>query len=110
MNLRSVTAKALVCAAVVAAAVPTVAGQAYAGGNGNTNGSCGTGFTLSTVSDLAADAYTWYGGDLQQWTAYLAGVDKNGDGSLCWHYIGKTCPCGANDLVVVDDNAEGAVG
>ena len=110
MNVRKLATKGLLCAAVAVGTLPITAVQAFAGGNGNgnLNGGCGTGFTASTITELANYAATTYAAEdpnVADWVAAFGGLDKNGDGSLCWHPTGRLCPCGANAINVVDDNA-----
>lgn len=106
MNIRSLAAKGLLCAAIAVGTLPITAVHAFA--TGSDNHGCGAGFTESTVSELAAyaaDKYQAEDPNVADWTAVFNGVDANDDGSVCWHPIGKTCPCGANAINVVDDNA-----
>jgi hypothetical protein len=124
MNVRRLTTKGLLCAAIAVGTLPIAAVQAFAGGNGNgnLNGGCGAGFTESIVgvagngivgdpngpTGLTLYAVTTYGQEdpiAADWFAYLTGLDKNLDGSLCYHPTGKLCPCGANAINIVDDNA-----
>jgi len=110
MNVRRLATKGLLCAAVAVGTLPIASVQAFAGGNGsgNLNGGCGSGFTESSITDLATYAASTYAAEdpnFSDWFAYFSGLDKNGDGSLCYHPTGKLCPCGANAINVVDDNA-----
>jgi hypothetical protein len=111
MNARKLATKGLLCAAVAVGTLPIAAVQAFAGGNGNLNGGCGAGFTESTIlgdtglAQYAATTFAAEDPDPADWAAYFNGLDKNGDHSLCWHPTGKLCPCGANAINVVDDNA-----
>lgn len=104
MNVRKLARQSLLGAAIAMGTLPIAAAPASAGSNGG----CGTGFTESSVDFLANYAVTNYGAEdpnYSDWFAAFSGLDKNGDGSLCWHQTGKTCPCGAQAINVVDDNA-----
>lgn len=99
MKVRRLAVKGVLSAAIAVGTLPIAAVQASAGDNGG----CGAGFTESTLSELAQYAANTYGGDPSDYD--FSSLDKNGDGSLCWHPIGRTCPCGANAINIVDDNA-----
>jgi len=104
MNVRGLIAKGLLSTAIGIGTVPIAAGHAWAGDNGG----CGSGFTEESVSGLATYASQLYaaeGATYDGWFAFLTGVDKNTDNNVCWHPIGKLCPCGSNAINVVDDNA-----
>lgn len=104
MDVRALVTKSLLSAAIAVGTIPIAAAHAWAGDNGG----CGIGFTESSVTDLATYASNLYaaeGATYDQWFAFLTGVDKNQDNSVCWHPIGKLCPCGNNAINVIDDNA-----
>lgn len=99
MNVRKLARQSLLGAAVAIGTLPIAAAPASAGSNGG----CGAGFTESSLSELAQYAADTYGGSPSDYD--FSGLDKNGDALLCWHPIGRTCPCGANAINIVDDNA-----
>lgn len=99
MNVRKLARQSLLGAAVAIGTLPIAATSASAGSNGG----CGAGFAESSLGELAQYAADTYGGSPSDYD--FSGLDTNGDTLLCWHPIGKTCPCGANAINVVDDNA-----
>lgn len=99
MNVRKLARQTLLGAAVAIGTLPIATAPASAG----TNGGCGAGFTESSLTQLAQYAADTYGGSPNDYD--FSGLDKNGDTLLCWHPIGKLCPCGANAINIVDDNA-----
>lgn len=100
MNARKLVRQTLLGAALAVGTLPIAAVPASAASDGG--GGCGAGFTESSLSALAQYAAETYGGSPSDYD--FSALDKNGDSSLCWHPIGKKCPCGANAINIVDDN------